>query len=102
MPVSSPRMDLRVVRFIRRFERRAAGIAVVNRATGVYCQRIGVTRPSYETVRNVVHESRERRARRRAAVNLVLDVDMRARPVSDLQYLFEDPRNAPDRRRYHR
>jgi hypothetical protein len=98
MPVSSPRIDIRVVRFIRRFERRAPGIAAVHRATGNYCVRIGVTRPSYEKVRNVVHASRERRARRRAAVDLVLDVNMRARPFSDIQYLFEDPRDAPDRR----
>lgn len=62
--------------------------------------RIGVTRPSYEKVRLIVHASRELRARRRAAVDLVLDVNMKARPFSDVLYLFEDPRDAPNRRAY--
>jgi hypothetical protein len=97
--VSAARTDVRVVRFVRRFEPRTPVIADVVRATGVYCDRIDVTRPSYERIRLLVHEARERRVRRRAAWNLALEVDLRSRPPSDLLYLLDDPRRAPRRTR---
>jgi hypothetical protein len=92
---AAPLIDVRVVRFVRRFEPRADAIADVVRATGGYCERIGVTRPSYEQVRVLVHGARERRGRRRAAAKLLLEVDLRARPPSDLLHLLDDARRAP-------
>jgi hypothetical protein len=99
MVVSSVRTDARVVRFIRRFEPRSASIAAVVRATGSFCEKSGLTRPSYEQVRLLVHDARDRRERRKAAAKLVLEVDLRARPLSDLNYLLDDPRRAPRPRR---
>jgi hypothetical protein len=99
MVPSAPRTDIRVVRFIRRLEPRTAVIADIARVTGAYCDAIGVTWPSYEQVRLLVHAARDRRERRRAAIDLLLDVDLRARPPSDLLYLLDDPRRAPRRRR---
>jgi hypothetical protein len=84
---------------VRRLERRHRVIADVVRATGVYCESIGVTRPSYEQIRLLFHIARDRRERRRAAAKLLLDVELRARPPSDLQYLLDDPRKAPPRQR---
>jgi hypothetical protein len=72
-------------------------IADVVRITGRYCDAIGVTRPSYEQIRRLVHAARERRERRRAAATLLLEVDLRARPPSDLLYVFDDTRRAPGR-----
>ena len=95
MVASSVRTDIRVVRFIRRLEPRSASIAVVVRATGSFCEKSGLTRPSYEQIRLLVHEARDRRERRRAAIDLLVDVDLRRRPPEDLLYLLDDPRRAP-------
>ena len=92
---AAPPMDIRVVRFVRRFESRAASIADVVRAAGGFCERMGITRPSYESIRVLVHDARDRRERRRAAAQLIVDVDLRARPLGDLEYLLDDPRRAP-------
>jgi hypothetical protein len=99
MVVSSVRTDIRVARFIRRFERRAESVADVVRAAGNFCDRSGLTRPSYEQIRLLAREARNRRERRRAAAQLLLEVDLRARPPSDLEYLLGDPRRAPRARR---
>src|SRR5512134_3504820 len=99
MVISAPRTDIRVVRFIRRLEARTPVTADVVRATGRYCEGIRVTRPSYEQVRLLVHAARERRMGRRAALDLALDVELRARPPSDLLYLLGDARRAPRARR---
>jgi hypothetical protein len=92
---AAPPTDIRVVRFVRRFERRATSIADVVRATGVFCERCDIPRPSYESVRVLVHDARDRRERRRAAARLLLEVDLRARPPGDLEHLLDDPRRAP-------
>jgi hypothetical protein len=97
---TSPRTDVRVIRFVRRAEARLATIADVTRATRVYCESIGLTPPSYEQVRRLVHVARDARLRRRAAIDLVLDVELQGRPPADLLYLLEDPRSAPARRRH--
>lgn len=83
---------------IRRLEAQTPIIAVVMRNVGRYCDREGLTRPSYELVRQLVHEARDRRERREAAVDIVVGVNLRTRPPTDLHYLFGDPRRAPRRR----
>jgi hypothetical protein len=85
------------VRFVGRCEPKLGCIADVVRATGAYCDAIGLYRPSYEQIRLLVHAARDRRERRRAAAELLLEIDLRARPPSDLAYLFDDPRRAPRR-----
>jgi hypothetical protein len=102
MVASSVRTDIRVVRFIRRLEPRSASIAVVVRATGSFCEKSGLTRPSYEQIRLLVHEARDRRERRRAAIDLLVDVDLRRRPPEDLLYLLDGPRRAPPARIWRR
>jgi hypothetical protein len=96
---SAPTTDVRVVRFVRHFEPRAASIADVVRATGSFCDRTGITRPSYESIRVLDHHARDRRERRRAAAKLLVEVDLRVRPPGDLEYLLGDPREAPRARR---
>jgi hypothetical protein len=99
MVIAATRAELELRRLIRRLERRTRGIADVAREVGRYCDREGFTRPSYEQVRVLFHEARARRERRVAAVELMLEVNLRTRPPSDLHHLFEDPRDAPPRRR---
>jgi hypothetical protein len=49
-------------------------------------------------VRLLVHAARERRLRREAAIDILVGVELRSRPPSDLLYLFGNPRDAPRRR----
>jgi hypothetical protein len=95
MVASSVRTDIRVARFVRRLEPRSASIAAVVRATGRFCEKSGLTRPSYEQIRLLVHEARDRRERRRAAIDLLVDVDLRRRPPADLLYLLDGTPPAP-------
>jgi len=74
----------------------------VVRATGSFCEKSGLTRPSYEQIRLLVHEARDRRERRRAAIDLLVDVDLRRRPPEDLLYLLDGPRRAPPARIWRR
>jgi hypothetical protein len=64
--------------------------ADVHRAVGEYADRLALPRPSYEQVRLVVNEARIRSAARRAAAQLVLDVELGRRPVTDLLQLLEE------------
>jgi hypothetical protein len=57
---------------------------------GAYAQRIGVVRPSYEQIRLIVNEARARRAALRATAELMLEVDLGARPATDLLQLLEE------------
>ena len=99
MVASAVRIDPRVARIVRKLERKNRVIADVVRTTGTYCDALGLTRPSYEQIRLLFHIARERRERRRAALDLLVEVDLRVRPPSDLLYLLDDPRRAPRRGR---
>ena len=87
---SAPRIDLRLVRVARRLARRTSSTADVHRSVGAYAARIGVIRPSYEQIRLVVNKARILKERRRATVQLLLDVHQQRRPVADLKLLLED------------
>ena len=54
-------------------------IAEVNRRVGAEAERLGITRPSYERVRELVHEARWLRADQPSAAQTVLGVATRAR-----------------------
>jgi hypothetical protein len=54
-------------------------IAEVNRRVGTEAERLGVTRPSYERVRELVHEARWLRADHPSAAKAMLDVATRTR-----------------------
>jgi hypothetical protein len=57
---------------------------------GAYSVRIDAFRPSYQQIRLEVNEARLRQAARRAAAQLLLEIDMGSRPVTDLLKLLRD------------
>ena len=54
-------------------------IAEVNRLVGAEAERVGITRPSYERVRELVHEARWLRKGRPSVGRTLLDVATRTR-----------------------
>ena len=52
-------------------------IAEINRRVGAEAQRLGVTKPSYERVRELVHEARDLRRGYVSALEILVDVATR-------------------------
>jgi hypothetical protein len=79
MPTMAPRISPRLLEAIIRFDDRAHPIAETCRRVGREADRLGLTRPSYQRVRVLVHESRRiRRGPSTAAI--LVDVAFRVRP----------------------
>lgn len=64
-------------------------IAETCRRVGAAATALGVPRPSYEQLRLLVHEERARRERRRAKLELLLDVELRRRSPEALLELVD-------------
>jgi hypothetical protein len=90
MVVSAPTIDPRLRRHARRLSRRSLPAAAIHREIGRYAEVIGVTRPSYQQVRLLVNHARSERAARRATAQLLLEVELGVRPVSDLYPLLKE------------
>ena len=75
---SAPRLSPRLVGAIARIDDGELSIAEVRRRLGAEADRLGLPRPSYERVRELVHESRRLRARVRTG-EVLLDVALRVR-----------------------
>jgi hypothetical protein len=74
----APRISTRLLEAIVELDDRKVPIAEVSRRVGARAERLGLPRPSYQRVRELVHESRRiRRGPTTAAV--LLDVMFRAR-----------------------
>jgi len=58
MAAAAPRIDDRLVTAIGRLDDRRRPIAETNRLVGVVAARLGLTKPSYEQVRVLVHTLR--------------------------------------------
>jgi hypothetical protein len=78
---SAPRVDVRLVAAAERLDDPAVRIAETNRRVGLVAEALGLTRPSYEQVRRIVHEAR-RRGRRPTTGDVLLDIAFRTRPPS--------------------
>jgi hypothetical protein len=85
---AGPRIDSRLVASIPRLDRTSRPIAETCRRVGLVADALGLTRPSYEQVRVLVHDHR-RRALRTGAGDILLDVAFRARPPEALLDLFD-------------
>jgi hypothetical protein len=59
----APRISGRLIEAIVRFDDRSRPIAETNRRVGVEAERLGLTRPSYQRVRELVHQVRNLRPR---------------------------------------
>jgi hypothetical protein len=64
-------------------------IAEVSRRVGCEADRLGLTRPSYQRVRELVHASRRLRRLRPSTASVLFDVAMRSRPAYDLVDLVD-------------
>jgi hypothetical protein len=65
--------------FIEHLADQPFSIAEVNRLVGAEAERLGITRPSYERVRELVHEARWLRNGHPSAGSALLDVATRTR-----------------------
>jgi hypothetical protein len=68
---------------VERLDDRSLPIAEVNRRVGAEAERLGLPRPSYERVRELVHEARRRRAKPGTA-RVLLDISTRVRHPEEL------------------
>jgi hypothetical protein len=79
---AAPRLDSRLVAAVVRDARRRP-IAETCRRAGDLAWRLGLVRPSYETIRRLVHAAR-RRLRYPSTAEVLLDVALRIRPPTGL------------------
>ena len=79
MPVSAPRFQPLLIAALERLDDRGRPIAETNRQLGSVAELLGFPRPSYEQVRQHVHELRRRDLDRQLG-SVLLDVAFRVRP----------------------
>jgi len=70
MVTLAPRLSHRLIDAIVRFDSRSHPIAETCRRVGAEADRLGLTRPSYQRIRELVHETRRIR-RRPSAVDVL-------------------------------
>jgi hypothetical protein len=73
------RLSPRLFDLIERLAERPMSIAEINRLVGAEAERIGITRPSYERVRELVHEARWLKNGHPSVGRALLDVATRTR-----------------------
>jgi hypothetical protein len=78
MPTIAPRISPRLLEAIVRFDDRTVPIAETCRRVGREADRLGLTRPSYQRVRVLVHQSRMLR-RGPTTASVLVDVAFRVR-----------------------
>jgi hypothetical protein len=79
VPTIAPRISPRLVEAIVRFDDRSIPIAETCRRVGAEAERLQLTRPSYQRVRELVHQARRVR-RGPTTASVLVDVAFRARP----------------------
>jgi len=79
VPTSAARIPDRLLDAIERIDDGKLPLAEISRRVGAEADRLGLTRPSYQRVRVLVHESRRLR-RGPTTASVLLDVAMRTRP----------------------
>jgi hypothetical protein len=75
MPAAAPRIDARLIAALKRLDQPDLAIADLHRRVGALAQEIGLTRPSYQQVRVILHELRSNR-RNPGAGDLLLDLTL--------------------------
>ncbi len=90
MPDSAPRIAATLLAAIEQLDDGAAPIAEVYRRVAAFAGGAGLSRPSYERVRVLVHEHR-RRGLAPTAGKILLDVALKRRPPHAVLELLEPP-----------
>jgi len=75
----APRISPKLLEAIVRLDKRTVPIAETCRKVGREAERLGLPRPSYERIRELVHEARRIR-RRPTTASVLVDVALRVRP----------------------
>jgi hypothetical protein len=88
MAPQAPRIGPTLLAGIERLDDDSLPIAEVNRRVGTLASHIGLTRPSYEQIRVLIHEHR-RRGLAPTAGQILLEVAARSRPPEALLELLE-------------
>jgi hypothetical protein len=83
MPTIAPRISPRLLEAIVRFDSTSVPIAETCRRVGSEADRLGLTRPSYQRVRVLVHRSRMLR-RGPTTATVLTDIAFRVRPPEAL------------------
>ena len=86
-----PRYPARLLDVIERLSRESAPIAEINRRVGAEAERLGVPRPSYERVRELVHEARELGRGWTTTTEILVDVATRTRSPRAYEDLITRP-----------
>jgi hypothetical protein len=89
MAPQAPRIGPTLLAGIERLDDDSLPIAEVNRRVGSLASHIGLTRPSYEQIRVLIHEHR-RRGLAPTAGQILLEVAARSRPPEALLELLEE------------
>jgi hypothetical protein len=79
LTTAAPRIDERLVAALGRLDDPTLPIAEINRRLGVVAEALGLTRPSYQQVRVIVHELRSKSRSPRVGETL-LDISLRVKP----------------------
>lgn len=87
MTDAAPRLDSRILAAVAWAHRDERPIAETNRRVGRVAEELGLSRPSYEAVRRVVHDVRASR-RRPDAGDVLLAIAFRSRPPEAIMELF--------------
>ena len=91
---ASPRIPAELLRAIVRLDDRRLPIAEVARRVGAEADRRGSTRPSYERIRQLVHESRALRRRRGpSALQVLAEAAAGVRSAAGTHYAIGTPRD---------
>jgi hypothetical protein len=80
VPTIAPRISPKLLEAIVRLDKRTVPIAETSRQVGRKAEELGLPRPSYERVRELVHESR-RLSRGPSTTSILIDVAFRVRPT---------------------
>ena len=80
MPAFAPRISPRLIDALARLDDDQMPIAEVHRRLGLEAERLGLMRPSYQRVRELVHELRRIRRQRPTTASVLVDVALRVRP----------------------
>ena len=83
MVTSAPRISRRVLESLVRFDDPVVPIAETYRRVAYDAERMGLTRPSYEQIRVLVHRSRRIR-KRPTTTDVLLDISFGARSPEEL------------------
>jgi hypothetical protein len=82
MAALAPRISPRLLEALVRLDDRRVPIAEVNRRLGNEAEALGLTRPSYQRIRVLIHASRRIRRNSPTTASVLVEVAFRARPPS--------------------